>query len=257
MKKLKIIILLITSLLLGGCNLPYFEKKVSQLQVFSNPKTNVFLNNKNIGTTPLISNDFKTGKYQIKLATDSASWLNQINLNSGTITIVNLQLAPQDGEGATGETLELVKGKGIIVISRPEKVIVSVDGREIGTTPVSINNITPGEHRIEVFKEFYLKRAIMIQVHDGYSTLISVELAKEKAKEATNSAVSAQNSITILETPTGWLRVRSQPSLSAVEIGRINSAEKHTLIQEQAGWYKIRLPDGKEGWISAQYAKKT
>ncbi|MDO8551475.1 MAG: SH3 domain-containing protein [bacterium] len=62
--------------------------------------------------------------------------------------------------------------------------------------------------------------------------------------------------VTISSTPTGFLRVRSQPSTSASEIAQVKPGESYPLLDEQSGWYKIPYQEGKEGWISGQYAKK-
>lgn len=63
--------------------------------------------------------------------------------------------------------------------------------------------------------------------------------------------------VEILTTPTGWLRVRSEPSSSADnEITKINPGETYKFIEpNDTGWYKIELTDGQQGWISGQYAK--
>jgi len=62
--------------------------------------------------------------------------------------------------------------------------------------------------------------------------------------------------VLIKETPTGWLRVRMEPSTTATEAAKVNPGEKYPLLEEKGGWYKIRYSGDKEGWISAQYATK-
>lgn len=98
-----------------------------------------------------------------------------------------------------------------------------------------------------------------------------IYLGKSEDKEVTAVAKAAIESVTsgkevtpsdllnqveILETGTGWLRVRSEASLNGEEIGRVNVGEKYKIAEEVEGWYKITLTDGKTGWISSQYAKK-
>lgn len=62
--------------------------------------------------------------------------------------------------------------------------------------------------------------------------------------------------VQISTTPTGFLNVRSEASLSASIISKITPGEKFLLLEEKTSWYHIKLPDGKDGWISSQYAKK-
>lgn len=62
--------------------------------------------------------------------------------------------------------------------------------------------------------------------------------------------------VTVQRTETGWLNVRGGPGKNYSVISRVYPGESYPQLEESAGWYKIRLRDGKEGWISAQYAKK-
>jgi hypothetical protein len=62
--------------------------------------------------------------------------------------------------------------------------------------------------------------------------------------------------VKINDTPTGWLRVRSEPSLSGEEVAKVNPGETYSLKDEQSGWYQIELKDGELGWIAGQYAEK-
>ncbi len=68
-------------------------------------------------------------------------------------------------------------------------------------------------------------------------------------------AESPQNYVEILSTDLGWLRVRSGPGLEYTEITKVNSGEKYPFLAEQNSWYKIKLTDGREGWVSGEYAK--
>lgn len=62
--------------------------------------------------------------------------------------------------------------------------------------------------------------------------------------------------VTITETPTGWLNVREGPAVSYNMIKKINPGESYTFLEEKTGWYKIKLGEEKEGWIASQYANK-
>ncbi|MEK7165770.1 MAG: PEGA domain-containing protein [Patescibacteria group bacterium] len=63
--------------------------------------------------------------------------------------------------------------------------------------------------------------------------------------------------VEILDTPTGFLRVRKEPNTSGEEIGRVSPGEYYSMLDEDNnGWYKIEYEIDKEGWISSQYAKK-
>ena len=57
----------------------------------------------------------------------------------------------------------------------------------------------------------------------------------------------------INETPTGYLNVRSQPSLIGEIISKVGPGQSYPFTQQQNGWYLITLPDKQQGWVSAEY----
>lgn len=64
--------------------------------------------------------------------------------------------------------------------------------------------------------------------------------------------------VTILETGTGWLRVRSEPNgLVDNEVARVDVGDSFPHKDTQSGWYQIEYEPGNLGWISAQFARLT
>jgi len=61
-----------------------------------------------------------------------------------------------------------------------------------------------------------------------------------------------------LSTPTGFLRVRSEPSTAGEEVAQVDPGDRFPYLEtdEDTGWFKIEYEDGEEGWVSNQYAKK-
>ena len=94
-------------------------------------------------------------------------------------------------------------------------------------------------------------------INPNFSTE-SAEMTEEK--EASQSAEISVPKIIILNTPTGFLRVREEPTISSLEIGRVKPQEEYELIEEGDGWFKIKVipPAGGDivGWVSSQYSKK-
>lgn len=68
--------------------------------------------------------------------------------------------------------------------------------------------------------------------------------------------VSGKTMLKILPTGIGYLRVRSDPSTTGTEVGRVDVGKMFELMEENVGWYKIQYEEGKEGWISGTYAEK-
>ena len=135
----------------------------------------------------------------------------------------------------------------------------------VGQSPVLLKNITESDHEIKVVRQGYKDKMVRIRTVLGYKLEAVVYLGID-SQVATSSATlisspsatpsTGKETVTILNTPTGFLRVRENPSVGSTEVGRVNPDEVFDLLDEQTGWYKIKLKSGVEGWISAQYAKK-
>jgi hypothetical protein len=69
-----------------------------------------------------------------------------------------------------------------------------------------------------------------------------------------NITKPAATVVEVKPTITGWLRVRATPSGAAPELSRISQGERFIQTGDQGnGWVKLRLNDGREGWVSKQY----
>lgn len=74
-----------------------------------------------------------------------------------------------------------------------------------------------------------------------------------------SSSATVRPYVEILTTPTGWLKVRSEPSTAKGEetvIAKVNPGETYKFIEaNSSGWYNIQLTAEQDGWVSGQYAK--
>jgi hypothetical protein len=243
------------------------------LQVTSVPKSKVYLDGKLLGETPLCKceypNMIDSGEHSLRLV-PLATGLNpidqKITISSSVLTVVDRTF----GKGALSEgsviTLSKIPDKNdaqIMVISFPDKVQAFLDSNLIGMTPINVKNQTESDHEIKLSKEGYKDKVIRIRAVKGYRLEVTAFLSVAE-DNGQPSSVSAQPtpttvkvaSVTIGETPTGFLRVRSESSLNGAEIGQVNPGEKFDLVSEAEGWYEIKLKNGKTGWISSQYATK-
>ncbi len=247
----------------------------SGLKVISNPPASIFLDDRLIGKTPY-EGKYKSGEYIIKLipeevATSASSWQGKIVLQSSLLTFIRRDLGPSEFTSA-GEILSLEKISGseaqIAVLSTPDGATVIFDGQEKETTPLLLREVNPGEHDITLVSPGFVSRTIKVQATLGYKLTVNFQLAllstSESAPETTSipkvtgeKQQSEGSQVLIKDTPTGFLRVRSDPTTSASEIARIKPGEKYQFIEEKNGWYKIIYEEDKEGWISGRYAEKT
>lgn len=247
------------------------------LKVTSTPTASIFLDSKNIGRSPY-ENRLDSGDYLVKLIPESGnnqtiSWQNRVKLSPNLLTYINRELGTSELTSA-GEVLTLEKTTDrlseIVVKTTPDGATVSLDGVSRGTGGISLKNIEAGDHGLSFTAPGFLQRAIKVRTTNGYRLTVDIQLALQNAAAtskasgtpATGSAKitprgTSGKTVKILDTPTGWLRVRSEPSTSASEAAKVNPGDSFTLLDEQDGWYKIEYEKGKNGWIASRFAQKS
>lgn len=264
MKKVLIWILVFISLMVlllrfseKGAELLLGIKKTSGISIFSEPSgAIVFLDSREVGKTPFEDKNLEVKDYEVKIEKEKAIWQGKVRLTSGTVTIINRDLA-SDQASSAGEILTLDKGRGITVISNPPDSDVEIDGRSYGKTPLTIN-IEPGEHTILVGHSNFLKRSIRANLPDNFNLTVSTDLALSEADLATISTpvITQTPQVLVKETPTGFLRVRDKPSLNGKEIGKVTPGDKLILLEEQGSWDRVRLSNNTEGYVASTYVEK-
>lgn len=227
------------------------------ISVLSVPQdAQVFLDNKEVGKTPLDLKDLGVGEYLVRIQKDQLKWEGKVNLNPGTVTVVNRDLA-SDLTSSAGEVLTLEKGSGITIISNPQGSDVEIDGKNIGKTPIALN-IDVGDHIFNIDLGNYLKRSIRAKIPQDYNLTISVDLALSEVDLAPVAVpvITEIKEVLVKNTPTGFLRVRDKASLSGKEIAQVKPGNSLVLLEEQGAWDKVKLSDGTEGFVSSDYVSK-
>ncbi|MBI4129836.1 SH3 domain-containing protein [Candidatus Roizmanbacteria bacterium] len=275
MKKIIIIIvgilLIGAGLFLGKDYLPLLTSDDGQLKVETQPKTTVFVNGENKGSTPY-QGKFSPGSYEVKLLpeneTTTLTWQQQVAINKGVQTYITATLGTTDATSSWEiVTLEQLK-RGeteLSIFSQTDSSEIFINDERKGTTPLSFKDITTGMHGIRLTAPGFTERIVQLKVTPGYKIGVTSHLASLAPQppgtpdqgEQTTPSEQSQVTVTILDTPTGWLRVRAEPATSGEEIGRVTPGEEYPYLEEQEGWFKIEYEKGKEGWISGQYAEKT
>ncbi len=250
------------------------ESGKGALQVTSKPVSQVFLEGKFVGKTPLclceLPQLLKVGEYNIKLVPIEKGYKEyeqKITIYQGVLTVVDRTFDNQTS-ASTGSiiTLSSIDDKDksqILVLSFPSGAQVILDSDPKGTTPLLLKDIPPSDHEIKIIKDGYREKIVKIKTIAGKKLETTVnlgirtDLTAENAKKASDSAMAvAAQKVVILETPTGFLRVREKDSVGSAEIGTLSPGDKLDLVSEKADWYEVKLPNGKTGFISATYAKK-
>lgn len=257
--------------------------KQGELRVESIPVSSIFLDDKNIGNTPY-KEKVNAGEYTLKIVPESATqqltpWQGKITVGQNLLTYVSAQLSESELTTAIDIVwLEKITSKGseLSVTTNPDGATVLVDDVVKGVTPLSLQDITPGDHNVSITNVGFVTRTLKIKTTEGYRLIADLKLALSpggtlpeasstatltptpagKAKAASSSAEPAKPYVTIKDTPTGFLRVRIDPSTSATEAGRVNPGEKYSILDSQNGWYEINFDGTNTGWVSGQYAQK-
>lgn len=280
MKKIALVFIisfiLAVSIFLGVQYYFNIHSEKGALQVTSSPQSKIYLNDTYIGQTPLckcqVSDMIVPGDYTIRLVPlDSTlqEFRDKITITQGVLTVVDRKLGKNlESEGSIISLLPLDdKSKAqLLIVSFPQGAKVLLDDQNIGSTPLLFNDPTESDHDLKISKEGYNEKEIRIRTPLGYKLSVAAYLstnptdlipsASFAASPTPSIAVTPPQNVIILETPTGFLRVRQTPSLSASEVGQVVPGKKYPLDKEENGWYEITLDDGTMGWISSQYAQK-
>ncbi|MBI3290064.1 PEGA domain-containing protein [Candidatus Microgenomates bacterium] len=277
------LLLSFTLIALVGVGIFIFRDKIfaknAGLAIETEPTATVFINGEQGGTTPFKIQQ-KPGNVEVKLIpfsqdTPLAPYQTEVTLVNGIETVVRRTFGPTEAQ-SSGEVLyfEKVGGKTaqVSVVSNPDTLEVSLDGKSIGFTPLR-SNVEPGQHTLKLSGAGVDAREINdIRAIKDYKLTAVVKLAQlpEEKPEASPlaspsaSPIISSKQVEILTTPTGFLRVRAEASTGSAEIGRVTPGNRYKLIEKNTAntWFKIEyLPaqagePTKSGWISAQYAKE-
>lgn len=259
-------------MLLGAGGFLLFSKlkpAKAGLQIETTPQATVYINGDQMGTTPfeLVQ---KPGEISIRLvpiATNAslAPWGTKVTLTQGIKTVIRRDFAETE-EQSSGEILSFEKmsenSASLTVVSVPDAAQVNLDGQNRGFTPLPVDDVAVGEHKLTISQAGYNARLIQARAEAGYKLTVVALLAKLASAEATPEAAlvdePAQEKIKIADTPTGFLRVRSGPTKTATESGQVKPGEEYVLLEESSdgAWFKIEYKEA-EGWISSEYAEKS
>ena len=235
----------------------------SGLQIDSSVKSKVLIGDKEVGETPYTNSDLTEGELLVNLQPEdegtasSVPWKGYVKLNPGTLTVVNREIAGSI-PASSGEVITLEKGKGVTVVSSPSGAEVSVDGVVTGRTPITLSDLSSGDHQFILSKENFVRRSIRAKLVDGYNLVLTVDLAIAEADltKLPTIPVTSTAQVVIKSTPTGYLNVRSTASTNGQQVAQVKPGDVVTMLEEIPNWYRIRTSDGKEGYISSSYAEK-
>jgi uncharacterized protein YgiM (DUF1202 family) len=278
-KNLKIILIVLGSIItlsvIAFFLIGYLKPKGAGLLIETVPNSTVFIDGVQVGRTSYEITR-ASGEITVKLVPESldkpyAPFETKVTLSPGIKTIIRREFGETE-ETSKGEVVSFEKMGGsqtsLAVISIPDAAQVSIDGQVRGFTPYKPSSITAGEHQVKISAPNYSEKTLSIKTLAGYKLIAVVKLASN-GEAATPSAQigsleQTKTMIEILTTPTGFLRVRGEPTSSASEVTQVKPGQKFPYVEtdQKTGWFKIEYQpasgsiSAKVGWVSNQYAKK-
>ncbi len=244
--------------------------KKAAISLDAYPSATVYIDGQEAGSTPYENDNITAGEKTIKLVPEqgdaSQAWQTTLYLNPNTQTVVNWEF-DTNPELSGGKLIYLEKTgfkekAGLIVNCKPDDCSVSVDGQMRGFTPLNLEDVEEGEHRLSISAPGYKEVEIMSRTLNGYRLVAKVDLVKQEGEAVqslspTPTEAETAPVVLIKDTPTGWLRVRDGPATNYEELATVNPGEEFPFLEEENGWYKIEYEQEEEGWVSSDYAEKS
>jgi hypothetical protein len=236
--------------------LPVFQTKAG-IKITSNPEAEALIDGESKGKTPFQNENMLAGDYQVRLISGNKSWQGEVKLNEGTVTTINRDLA-ETQSSSSGEVLILEKGKGVIVTSNPGNANISVDGIDVGQTPISLPDMKDGEHTFNISYQGYLPRSVKAVTPPGYLLQIHTDLMLTKFTQDVSPTpnIIMPVKLRVTQTPLGFVRVREKPSVSSLEIAQLTEGAEVDLVEDAGSWYKIKLQNGSIGYVNSSLVQK-
>ncbi len=265
----------------------WFEKSKSgeTLKVISDPaNAAVFIDNAEVGKTPYSSEKLSEGEYDLRI--DNPGYETQtarINIKKGYTLNIRVKLFPIPApsavnllEGATdfynismdnqivlADTQNWVnavvywnKTRGLNIAGtglNKELVFdyfVDYKGNIFSSTGVIVTDPAATAALKEAKKGAYLGR-----VSDGQGITAEAKNAVLNLNSSAASAGGTGKKATVLNTGTGWLRVRDVAGLAGTEVAKVDVGKEYPVLEEGTGWVKIKVSETVQGWVSADYVQ--
>lgn len=207
--------------------LVYLEKGRG-VGVISSPNgAEVSLDSEKQGFTPYLIQNINEGEHEISIAKDGYEPRTiKINAVKGNKIMIEAMLAKLGGTSAPDDNQSEST-------PTPTATAVSVSSPSPRTSNTPRGNALP-----------------------TVSPRASTSPTPAGSPRASSSTATVKGTVTVLDTSTGWLRVRDKAGLEGKEVGKVNSGDTVEYIdQTDNGWTQIVLEDGTRGYVASRFVK--
>lgn len=203
------------------------ERKIGGIKIETDPpQATVFIDGKNYGTTPLEIYDLEVGKHELVITKEGYKSITKEVLISDEILEIS-------------EILEKGVGK-IYINSNPKGATVIIDGKEVGKTPIEIEEISLGRH-------FLTLKAL------GYEELTKTIDVTENLNTFTFNLIQINHALIIETEPEGATVYLDDviKGITPIEIRNLTPQKKYKIRIELSGYltYLTEITMPKDGSI--------
>ena len=185
----------------------------------------VMLAGRSLGKTPLTTS-LVPGSYDLQVGAEPTQRLVKVNIAAGVSVVQRVEFAETTAAGATG---------GLRVQTEPSHLPVFVDGNGHGNSPVSIEQLQPGEHEVSVrTSSGVVRRSVTIQPRETLSLIVS-----STAPPPDPTAVSA-----------GWVSISAPIALQLREGGKVIGTSESDRLMLTAGDHDIEFANDALGFVA-------
>ena len=160
---------------------PVLEANFAQLTLSVQNGAEIWLDGNQLGTTSW-TGTLELGEYTLEA--------RQANHRSSYTQVVV-------SEQSVGKTIQLNNPKPIYgtfeVSGSPADATIYVDGKKAGTTPLVVNNVLVGAHKIRIEKEGYDKQEKSVQITEGQETAVAYTLIKTVKPVLSNTPITTND----------------------------------------------------------------
>ena len=137
----------------------------------------IFIDGREVGTTPLIITDPDHGKHFVEVKLDGyEDWRESVGIEHSKET--NLTAVLQ------------LKAGSLCIKSKPSIAVVLIDGKEVGTTPLIITDPSPGTHNVEVKMPGFEIWSKSVKIETGKEAVLTAVLQLKASPVTINSVPS-------------------------------------------------------------------